>query len=906
MPHQAPARRARLGAVLAALAACFTGGAVAPTAATAATAADAAGAEPGVLRATLANGMQVVIVRNSLAPVVATSVNYLVGSDESPAGFPGMAHAQEHMMFRGSPGLTADQLADIGSVVGGDFNANTREGVTQYLFTVPAEDLDIALHIESLRMRAVLDTAKEWGEERGAIEQEVAQDLSEPSYVLFEKVRARMFAGTPYEHDALGTRPSFDKTTAAMLKSFHDSWYAPNNAILVIVGDVDPPAALGQVQQLFGHIAAKKLPGRPDVRLRAVQPASFTLDTDHPNGTLMIAMRTVGPRDPDFPALELLADVLSSRRFDLYGLVPQGKAIGADFELDPLPEAGLAYAALSFTSGNDPRALEKDVRAILERVAREGVPAELVEAAKLQERSAAQFQRNSIPDLASVWSDALALFGLRSPDEDLERIERTTVADVNRVARKYLDVAHAVTGVMLPRGSGAPVRGGSGFGGQEAISLGEAHATALPPWASNALLRLEVPASTLHPLVSTFPNGLSLIVQTEDVSDTVSVFGHIRNRPETEEDKGEEGVGQVLEPLLTYGSEHLDRIAFQQALDAIGAREHAGTDFSVQVLAEHFDRALELLADNELHPALPDAALEVVRTQVAHGVAARNVSPGFLMQRSLRRALFPPDDPTLRLATPETVSALTPAVVRGYYAGVFRADLTTLVVIGKIDPQAVHAAVEKYFGGWTAHGPKPVVDLPPAPANQPGVVAVPDASRVQDRVVLAQNLPLKRSDPDYYPLALGNAVLGGSFYSTRLTIDLRKNSGLVYSVESALQSGRTRSLYLIEYASDPQKVTRAAAMAAHEVATMQSTPVGAEELTRVKACLLRQIPLSESGVDQIARGLLGRTELDLPLDEPTRAAQRYIDLDAAAVQEAFRKWLRPQDMVRVSQGPTPP
>src|SRR5437879_11623368 len=139
------------------------------------------------VRTTLANGLQVIIVRNALAPVVATAVNYLVGSDEAPTGFPGTAHAEEHMMFRGSPGLSADQLADIGSVVGGDFNANTREGMTQYLFTVPAEDLDVALHIEALRMRAVLYSPKEWSHERGAIEQEVAQDLSEPAYVLLDR-----------------------------------------------------------------------------------------------------------------------------------------------------------------------------------------------------------------------------------------------------------------------------------------------------------------------------------------------------------------------------------------------------------------------------------------------------------------------------------------------------------------------------------------------------------------------------------------------------------------------------------------------------------------------------------------------------------------------------------------------
>jgi zinc protease len=726
------------------------------------------------------------------------------------------------MMFRGSPGLTAEQLADIGSVVGGDFNANTREDLTQYLFTVPAEDLDVALHIEALRMRAVLDSAQEWNKERGAIEQEVAQDMSEPSYRLFEKLRARMFAGTPYEHDALGTRPSFDKTSAQMLKSFHDTWYAPNNAILVIAGDVDPQTALSEVRLLFGDIAARKLPAKPRVHLAAVKSASFTVDTDRPNGTLMIAMRVPGPKDPDFAALEVLADVLSSRRFELYGLVPKGKAIGAEFALDPLPEASLAYAVLSFTSGDDPKALESAVRAILARVTHEGVPADLVEAAKLQERSAAQLQRNSIPELASVWSDALALYGLTSPDEDLARIERVTVADVNRVARKYLDLKDAITGVMLPRGSGAPVPSGGGFGGQESIALGEAHPTALPPWAQKALERLEVPASTLRPLVSTLPNGLTLIVQPEDVSDTVSVYGHIRNRPETEEFKGQEGAAQLLDRLLTWGSESLDRVAFQEALDAIGAQEHAGTDFSVQSLAEHFDRALQLLADNELHPGLPDAGLTVIRGQLALGVAARNASPGFLTQRSLRAALFPPEDPSLRMSTPESVRALDPAKVRAYYQHVFRPDLTTIVVIGKVTPEAARAAVGKYFGGWKADGPTPAIDLPAAPANRAGTIAVPDASRVQDRVILAQTLALTRSDPDYYALQLGNAVLGGSFYATRLSIDLRKNAGLVYSVDSVLQAGRTRSVYLVEYASDPGNVVKAADMVSREVTAMRT------------------------------------------------------------------------------------
>src|SRR5258707_2895917 len=547
MPLNITARRALLAGALLSAALLPFAAVAQPKPAPAQLAAPPTTSPSGVLRATLDNGLRVVIVRNPLAPVAATSVNYLVGSDETPPGFPGTAHAQEHMMFRGSPGLTADQLADIGSVMGGNFNANTRESLTQYLFTVPAEDLDDALHVEAVRMQDVLDSAADWKQERGAIEQEVAQDLSNPSYILYSKVRSAMFAGTPYAYDALGTRPSFEKTTAPMLKKFHDTWYAPNNAILVVVGDVDPQATLVLVKQLFSTIKAKKLPPRPQIQLQPPQPAAFTVDTDHPNGTLMVAMRVAGLDSSDFPALEVLSDVLSNHRFDLYGLVPQGKALDAEFLLDPLPRAGIAYTSVAFLAGEDPKTIQSEVRSILTKVARQGVPAELVDAAKVQERSAAQFQKNSISELASIWSDAVALYGLTSPDEDLQRIEKVTVDDVNRVARKYLDLDHAVTAVMLPRGSGKPVTASAGFGGRESISLGEARPTKLPTWAERALRRVTVPPSTLHPVVSTLPNGLTLIVQSEDVSDTISVYGHIRNRRETEEPPGREGISQVLE-----------------------------------------------------------------------------------------------------------------------------------------------------------------------------------------------------------------------------------------------------------------------------------------------------------------------------------------------------------------------
>src|SRR6266852_8169598 len=133
-------------------------------------------------RATLSNGMRVVVIRNELAPVVTVEENILAGGDETPPGFPGMAHAQEHMAFRGCEGLSADQTAAIFAQLGGLDNADTQQNITQYFTTVPAADLEVALRMDAACMQGIDDADAEWTQERGAIEQEVARDLSNPTY----------------------------------------------------------------------------------------------------------------------------------------------------------------------------------------------------------------------------------------------------------------------------------------------------------------------------------------------------------------------------------------------------------------------------------------------------------------------------------------------------------------------------------------------------------------------------------------------------------------------------------------------------------------------------------------------------------------------------------------------------
>ena len=867
---------------------------------------DANGAKPsaGAVRETLKNGLRVVIVPDKLAPVATTVVNYLVGSNETPAGFPGMAHAQEHMMFRGAPELSAAQLANISAAMGGNFDADTQQTVTQYFFTVPAEDLDVALHIEDLRMRGVLDTDKLWDQERGAIEQEVAQDLSNPEYVFYTKLLKAMFHGTPYENDALGTRPSFDKTTGSMLHKFYDTWYAPNNAIMVVVGNVNPRQTLGEIEQLFGDIPTKKIPPRPTLHLAAVSTQTLNLETDQPYGLAVVSFRFPGSDSPDYAAADVLGDVLSSQRGSLYELVPEGRALEAGFSLTGLPGASVAYAIAAYPQGGKGQLLTKEIQQILADDAKNGVPGDLVEAAKRHEQANEEFQKNSISGLAMEWSNALAVEGRQSPEDDIRAIERVTVDDVNRVARKYLTTSNAIVAVLTPQPSGQPVSSKS-FGGTESLAGNPSGPVTLPPWAQQAVTRLTIPDLTIHPTVNVLPNGIKLIVQSESISNSVMVLGHVKNNSDLETPQGQEGVSSVLDQLFPYGTRTLDRVAFQKALDDIGADESAGAEFSLSVLSDHFERGMQLLADNELHPALPESAFKVVQQQTADAVAGQLQSPDYLMARALDSGLYPKNDPALREATPATVKSLRPQNVRDYYERVFRPDLTTIVVIGNVTPEQAKVVVEKYFGEWKASGPPAKTDLPPVPANAPAVTAVPDKSRVQVKVSLAETLGLNRFNPDYYALELGNHILGGGFYATRLYQDLRENSGLVYFVSSSFGVGKTRSVYRVDYACDPQNVSKARAVVERDLKVMQTTLVSADDLRQAKAMLLRQIPLGEASVESIAGGLISRATIGLPLDEPSTAAHRYVELNAKQVEAAFAKWMRPRDFVQVTEGPNP-
>src|SRR6201984_719530 len=594
-----------------------------------------------VTKATLENGLRVVMVRDPLAPVVTVEQNYLAGGADTPSGFPGMAHAQEHMAFRGCPGLTADQIAAIYAQLGGQGNADTQQNITQYFTTVPAADLEIALRVDAACMQDIQDSQEEWAQEKGAIEQEGARDLSNPTYKFLTRLNADLFSGTAYSHDALGTKDSFEATTGAMLKKFYRDWYAPNNAILVITGDVEPNAVLARVKELYGKIEKRPVPAHPEVTLQPVKTETFTLESNLPYALVFTAYRMPGTESRDFAAVRILSDVLASQRGNLYALVPQGKALAAEFGLaETYPKASVGYSVLALAADADPASPTQEMHKILSEYAAHGVPAELVDAAKRGEVAGAEFERNSIPGLAEAWSQALGGEGRISPDEIVEAMKKVTLGDVNRVAKAYLIDQNAITAQLKPVPSGEAVSE-KGFGGSEQLTSSPKKPVALPSWAEAELLALKVPVLDASWTDTRLANGIRLIVKTDKASPTVTVLGNIQHNEHIQALPGKEGVEAVLDELFSYGTQTLDRLAFQKALDDIAANETAGTSFSVRVLKQDFSRGVQLLADNELHPALPEEAFKIIKEQSAQFVAGNRKSPGYRMDRAVSVGLLP-------------------------------------------------------------------------------------------------------------------------------------------------------------------------------------------------------------------------------------------------------------------------
>ena len=862
-----------------------------------------------VLKATLANGLRVVVVRNTLAPVVSTDLAYLVGSRDDPPNFQGMAHAQEHMMFRGTRNLSTSQLGTIATALGGNFNAETSDTLTQFEFTVPASDIGAVFRIESDRMRDILDDQSQWENERGAIEQEVLRDEAAPGGDFFRDAQAFAFAGTPYARQGVGTIAAFNRLTGPELKRFYERWYAPNNAVLVIAGDVDKEAVLAQVRASFENIPKRAIPAHSVAHFEPLERKVIRRPSTLTYPLAALAFRFPGVNSPDFLSAYLLQQVLGSQRGPLQALVDSGEALDAEWVSDAyFPEGQLCMATAAIAPSVSPFEMSARLEAVLRSLATSGVPAELFETTKRQAIVSQEFGRNSISSLASDWATTIALDDEPSIAREQELLAGVTLADVDRAAKRYLDINHAVVGALTPsaNASQSAPPAPAPRGPEKPLDV-QGAATKLPPWGDALVDNVALPPpAEAAPTRTKLGNGITLIVRPAQISNTVLAYGSVHTSASVQEPAGKEGVSIVLNDMFAYGTQFRDRRTFQRAQDDLDTQLGGGFQFGMQTTSASFDRAVALLAEEELHPRFDAQTFEAARRRALGELETSLNGTGTIAHIQLARKLLPADDPELRRPTPDTIQGLTLDDVRAYYAKAFRPDLTTIVVVGNVTTDAAKPAIEHAFGAWESTGTAPSLDLPAVPLNAPGEVRLTVPALIQDSVTLAELISLDRSSPQYAAIQLGNTIFGGGALGaeqSRLFRDIRQNAGLVYTISSDLSVGKARSQLSIDFASSPANREHITSLIDAEIARMQTEPVGDFELSLAKAAVVRRTEIDVSSLASIGQSLLDDAQEGYPLDQDRLDAQAIIATSAQAVKEAFASFIRPASFVQLVVGP---
>jgi zinc protease len=420
-------------------------------------------AKLAVTEATLENGLRVLVQDDPRNPIIAVQIFYRVGSRNERPGATGLAHFLEHMMFKGTSAYGRGQISRLIEESGGRDNAFTTQDLTGYYTSIAADRLDLVLRIEADRMRHLLLDAAEIDSERKVVmEERRMRSEDDPDGLVYEAMNSLAFRAHPYRWPIIGWMSDIARLDRVELRAFYDTYYVPNNAVLVIAGDVRPAAALALVRRHFGPIPRGAQP--PPVT--AVEPPQIDdrRSVIRKHGAQLpvvnIAWHVPSHASADAPALELLSTLLSSGRASrLYQKLVYEKrmALGAGgdysyFFLDP----SLFWFYATPLPGQAPDAVEQALLAEVERLKQEPVPDEELARARNQIEASFVWQQDSVFSRASVLGRFEMLDSWRLLDDYLPKLRAVTAADLQRVARTYFALDRKNVSILLPAEPPAP------------------------------------------------------------------------------------------------------------------------------------------------------------------------------------------------------------------------------------------------------------------------------------------------------------------------------------------------------------------------------------------------------------------------------------------------------------------
>ena len=757
----------------------------------------------------LDNGLEVIALPDNSTANVTTSLWYKVGSKHDPEGRAGFSHLFEHILSRKTVNMPYNMVNKLTEDVGGQRNASNWIDRTNYYETVPAQYLETMLWTHRERMAFPVVDDEVFEKERSIVKEELRQRVLAPPYGRFQRfvIPENAFDVLPMRRPGIGSIEELDDATLDDARAFHQAFYGPDTATLIVAGNFETGKLKALVDQYFADI-----PRRPD-------PVSLKITAEEPKRTQPRSVSAAAPNvplpvigdiwkapsvmHPDAAALEVLSTILSggeSSRFN-EALVRSGKAVNAaHFESMTMDGGYIAsYAVLS------PTADAADARAILdqeiEKARSEPVTmAELTEA-KNEIFSSALSSRQTVRGRAFELGEALVSTG--NPDAAdirLERIAAVTIDDVQRVAQVWLD-PNAKVSMTYCKGEDNPEDYANPYPRPNYGTV--APATGEPLKVLPEGERMAPPAPGIAPEVvradfveTQLSNGIPLVsTQTSNVPiATITLVMPGGNATDTLE---KAGLAEMAASLADNGTESRNATEIASMLESLGASIgiSSGIDgvyASVTAPKVNLAAAGEVLVDVIQSASYPAEEVERERKRTLDGFSATLKDPGALASLVATRIMYG-DAPYGRVGNMTSMAAITREDLIEHRETWWHPARAKLVISGGIDASEALSLAEDLFGGWSSNAPVPNLVSGPAgqmPAPRTLVIDMPDAGQA---AVVAGVRAISRSDKDFYPLWLANTVLG-SGSNGRLFEEVRTKRGLSYGAYSRLGQSQDAAL----------------------------------------------------------------------------------------------------------------
>ena len=868
---------------------------------------------------TLPNGLLVILSQDKRVPLVAVNLWYHVGPANEEPGRTGFAHLFEHLMFQGSKHTPPDSHFQMLEAAGAtDINGTTDYDRTNYFETVPANQLELALWIESDRMGYLLDTVDRGAlaNQQDVVRNERRQSLENVPYGVAEEEVVHLLypKGHPYYGYVIGSHEDIQAARLEDVKQFFKRYYAPNNASLAIVGDFDPARARTLVRKYFGTL--KRGPEVPPLanntpKITSERRATVQDRIELPR--LYMAWLTSpfykpGDADADIASI-ILGGGRSSRLYKklVYeqqiaqdvSAVQQSLILGSQFQI-----------TVTARPGHTTEELERAVDIELQALRTAPPDAREIERA-----------RNTIETRIITGLEGLGGFGgvadrlnsynhyLKNPDylqQDIARYRAVTPATVLAFAKEQLApnsrvVVHVVKGAPNLTSPPTPPMPQSKPGeGAESVNVDEPWRKD-PPAPPSARTYMQVPT----PESLTLPNGLTVMLAQRRGLPVVAANLVVRTGSDSNPADAP-GLANFAVGMLDQGTASRSALQIADDVAQLGATLSTtssmdASTISTRSLKKNFAAALDLVADVAQHPSFPPAELERQRAARLSRLVQERESPPALTSKIVANVLYGDSHPYgfTELGTEASLKAMTPERLRAFWQQNFVPNNAALVVAGDISLNELRPLAEKAFGSWARGTPARPALTSPAPATSKVVIVDrPGAPQTQLRVAM---IGAARSAPDFRPAQVMNTALGGLF-SSRINMNLREKNGYTYGAQSQFTFRKAPGPFQVASGVRTDVTGAAAGEMINELKGMAAAPMPADELKRAKDSLAYSLPGAFETSADTAASLANIYTYDLGLNYYATYAESVYAVTPEQALAAARKYLVPERFVVVAVG----